>query len=88
VKIVSTLTNYNFLKKDDNHIPKLFVFFILLICVLPFLLSLFGVSFSSQAMMMDYSWAQEAEKHDAIDATFHSLQGAFTHTLMINPSLI
>jgi len=65
-----------------NHLPKKVVGAVIAICVLPFLLNLLGVHFDSTQQPFDVSIFPEMNKHQKLDALYHSLSGSFIHTLL------
>ncbi len=56
---------------------QIFVWTVSVICVLPFLLNLFGVDFSNQSTPLP-----EGVSGQVVDDYFHFLSGSFTHTLL------
>jgi len=68
--------------KTGSRIPTPLITGILLVCALPFVLTLLGMDFGSHFSVVDYSWAMQAPRHEVIDAQFQALSGAFTHTLL------
>lgn len=62
------------MKEETAQIPKLFIWVVCAVCGLPFLLNLLGMDFSSQGGVPDGV--------GKVDAMFHTLSGAFTHTLL------
>ncbi len=80
----NTLTNI-FATKTSNtssQIPTSLTVGILLVCVMPFVLTLLGMDFGTRGIPVDHSWALQAPEYDVIDAQFRALSGAFTHTLL------
>ena len=67
---------------DRNKTPSVMVWSVVGICVLPFLLTLLGFDFSSHPVPFDPAAASSMAKGELIDAMFHQLPGAFTHTLL------
>lgn len=65
----------------STRIPTFMVYGIVLLCVIPYLLTLLGVDFGSKSSAIDHRWASDAKHHQIVDAHFHALSGAFTHTL-------
>ncbi len=65
----------------STKIPTYMVYGIMLLCVIPYLLTLLGVDFGSTHSTIDHRWASDAKHHEIVDAHFHALSGAFTHTL-------
>lgn len=55
---------------------------ILLVCITPFLLNLFGVDFGARGQPMDPHWAMDKPGHIIVDAQFKALSGAFIHTIL------
>ncbi|MBL4848832.1 MAG: response regulator [Planctomycetes bacterium] len=64
------------------RLPKWTLIAILSICAAPLLLTLLGVDFGTRGPPVDPTWAATAERHEVVDATFRSLSGALTHTIM------
>ena len=62
--------------------PYIFVAAIFGICVLPYLLNLFGFDFGSRKMAFKFDATQDLLPHEAADYIFHSLSGSFTHTIL------
>ncbi len=62
--------------------PKLVVYGILLICVIPYLLLLAGINFDSSSTKINHQWADSAIQYQIVDAQFRALSGAFIHTLL------
>ncbi len=67
---------------DKNMTPPVMLWSVVGICVLPFLLTLLGFDFSSHPVPFDPAAASTMAKGELIDAMFHQLPGAFTHTLL------
>lgn len=63
-------------------LPKLFIGCIVGICILPFLLNLFGFDFASEKRPFDLDTAQDLLPHQLVDSMFYSLSGSFTHTIL------
>ncbi|MGK7872157.1 MAG: methyl-accepting chemotaxis protein [Xenococcaceae cyanobacterium] len=66
----------------DTKVPKEIVWAVIAICVLPFLLNLFGVDFGTLGKPFDLSEASGWEKGQLIDAMHHTLAGSFVHTIL------
>ena len=69
----------------DNRqqtIPLPLIWAVVFICLLPFLLNLVGVDFSSSAPPFDAVAATNMASHQMVDAMFHRLTGAFSHTIL------
>ncbi len=62
--------------------PPYFLYFVVMVCVAPFLLTLFGLNFASSAVFFDLKEAANWPQHQQLDAYFYRLPGAFTHTLL------
>lgn len=61
-----------------THTPNVLIGLVIAVCVLPFLLNLLGFDFGSRSQS-----AEESADHlGHIDAQFHRLSGAFTHTIL------
>jgi len=69
-------------RSDGTRIPNLLIIGILLACSLPFLLTMLGLDFGTQGSKMDHAWALNAPIYEVVDAHFHTLSGAFVHTLL------
>ncbi len=78
---MDTLTKTT-LNNKNIEMPRALIYIIVVICVLPFILNLFGLDFGTQGEMVDHAWALGAPRPEVIDATFRSLNVAFTHTLL------
>ncbi len=63
----------------DSYLPKPFVFGVIAISVLPWLLTMAGLDFSSTAAR---SIPAESPAPQVLDAMYQSLSGAFLHTLL------
>jgi len=68
--------------KVITKLPTNLIIGLVIICLLPMVLTLFGVSFATQAEPLNYSLAAQLSQSKAIDAQFYSLGGAVVHTLM------
>ncbi len=79
----NTLTNIFATTSDTrSRIPIPLTIGILLVCVMPFVLTLMGMDFGTRGISVDHLWALQAPQHEVIDAQFRALSGAFTHTLL------
>ena len=67
---------------DKKTIPKQLVWLVLAICVLPFLLNLFGIDFGSAKKPFDFSAVAGMKSDEVVDSMFYSLSGSFTHTFL------
>jgi len=67
---------------STNKMPPYFLYLVIAVCISPFLLSLLGVNFGSQATGFDLDEAASWPKHQQLDAFFYRLTGAFTHTIL------
>jgi serine phosphatase RsbU (regulator of sigma subunit) len=65
-----------------NQLPKQVVWAVIAISALPFLLHLLRVDFDSTLRLFDFAIFSEMGKHQRDDALFHSLAGAFIHTIL------
>ena len=68
--------------KIESTLPKQFIWAVVAICVLPFLLNLFGVDFGSKETPFPWTEASRMSANEKIEAIFHSFKGAFTHSLL------
>ncbi|MCF6336782.1 MAG: response regulator [Gammaproteobacteria bacterium] len=66
----------------SSRIPVPLTIGILLVCVMPFVLTLLGMDFGTRGIPVDHLWALQAPQHEVVDAQFRALSGAFTHTLL------
>ncbi|NOX91288.1 MAG: PAS domain S-box protein [Gammaproteobacteria bacterium] len=80
----NTLNNIVTTMADDisSRIPLPLTVGILLVCVMPFMLTLLGMDFGTRGIPVDHSWALQAPQYEIVDAQFRALSGAFTHTLL------
>jgi len=79
----NTLTNiFATTGNASSRLPIPLTIGILLVCVMPFVLTLMGMDFGTQGIPVDHLWALQAPQHEVIDAQFRALPGAFTHTLL------
>jgi len=65
----------------NARLPNVFIGSVIAICVLPFLLNLCGVDFTSRGQPLDLAAAPAWEKPQLLDAMFHALPGPFVHTI-------
>ncbi len=65
------------LNRPSAQVVQIFAWTVGVICVLPFLLNLFGVDFSNQPTPLP-----EGVSGQVVDDYFHFLSGSFTHTLL------
>jgi PAS domain S-box-containing protein len=63
-------------------IPRHTVWVIVVICILPFILNLFGVDFASPGDKVNWRELGDMEAGKRVDSLFHFLRGSFTHTLL------
>ena len=68
--------------RDPSKLPRSMVGVIASICITPFLLMLAGVDFGNHPQPLDAAIVADMSSSQAADAAFHSLSGAFTHTLL------
>ncbi len=59
-------------------LPRNLVFLVIVLCVAPFLLNLFGVDFGTEKRVFDPA----IDKGQITDAMFQTLAGSFTHTIL------
>ncbi len=77
------LFNANVLFGDSStQLPKKVVWTVIIICVLPYLLYLLGVDFSSQSTALDPHSTGQLSKVQFVDGMFIHLTGAFHHALL------
>ncbi len=69
-------------KSATTKIPKSMVIAVAVFCILPFLLNLAGVDFSTQKSTLDLDKVIHNAPGEVTDAMFHKLAGAFTHTIL------
>ncbi len=65
-----------------NKIPVQLVWAVLILCVLPSLLNLFGVDFGAPSHTFNAEDALPLPKSQVIDAMHYKLSGSFTHTIL------
>jgi len=70
------------LKNNSSKLPKLFIYTVVSICVLPFLLNLLGVDFGSKDIMLNQNEVPKMDPYLFLEAHFYQLSGAFTHTIL------
>ncbi len=68
--------------REQLRLPDFVVWVVVAICVAPLLLNLAGVDFGSKAPPLDLTGAQDLPAGEQVNAVFHGLRGAFTHTLL------
>jgi len=66
----------------EYALPKELVWTIILLCVLPFLLNIFGLDFGIQKRAFDASSVPGMLPNEVIDSIHCSLSGSFTHTIL------
>lgn len=66
----------------ETRLPKEFVYTVATICLLPFLLNLLGISFSSPQNSLNISILSKLESHEVVDSVHRFLVGSFTHTIL------
>lgn len=75
--------NNIFTGKGNGHkIPTPFIIGLLIICVMPFILMQLGLDFGTSGIKLDYSELLQKSGHDALEAQFQALSGAFIHSLL------
>lgn len=67
---------------NRNKIPLSIVIGLLLVCITPFILMQLGTDFDTPGITLDYSTLLQLSEHEAIDAQFLALSGAFIHSLL------
>ncbi|MFQ5486057.1 MAG: MASE3 domain-containing protein, partial [Desulfobacterales bacterium] len=68
--------------EQATKIPTSLVWSVIVICIIPTILNLFGLDFGSYSEPFPWHKATELAAHVRLDFTFASLSGAFTHTLL------
>jgi methyl-accepting chemotaxis protein len=63
------------------RLPNAFIAGVIVVCVLPFLLNLCRVDFTSRGVPLDLAAAPNWEQSELLDAMFHALPGPFVHTI-------
>jgi len=66
----------------DTQLPKGFIWAVIVICVLPFLLNLLGISFASPESALNFAALSEKSTQESFEVIHHALSGSFTHTLL------
>ncbi len=74
-------TNILFSKKS-TQLPRTVVIAVIFLCIIPYVLTIFGFSFASGDTPFDPNFAAQMAKSELIDAMFNRLTGAFTHALL------
>ena len=69
-------------KSDENRLPWQLTVAVIVVCVLPYLLCLAGMDFSSADCLINYSLLSENEPSKTVDHLHHILSGSFTHTIL------
>jgi archaellum component FlaC len=70
------------LPESENRIPTSITWGVVAICILPFVLNLFGVDFSSFGEVLTPDMAGELTPAELFEAMHDSLEGSFVHTLL------
>lgn len=66
----------------ETRLPTGYVYAVIAICVLPFLLNLFGISFASPPHPLNLSSLGSVSDSEFLDQLYHALLGSFTHTIL------
>lgn len=66
----------------ETGLPTGYVYAVIAICVLPFLLNLFGISFASPPHPLNLSSLGSVSDSEFLDQLYHALLGSFTHTIL------
>ncbi|MFP4651827.1 MAG: methyl-accepting chemotaxis protein [Phormidium sp.] len=70
------------LPQSENRIPTSITWGVVAICLLPLVLNLFGVDFSSFGEVLTPDMAAELNPTELFEAMHESLEGSFVHTLL------
>ena len=62
--------------------PPYFLYWVVAICIAPYLLSLLGVNFASPAHTIDFHRVAELPEHQQLELLFTQLSGSFVHTIL------
>ncbi|AFZ15135.1 methyl-accepting chemotaxis sensory transducer [Crinalium epipsammum PCC 9333] len=65
-----------------TQLPKEFIWAVLVICVLPFLLNLLGISFASPKVTLDFAKLSQLSTQQSFEVVHNALSGSFTHTFL------
>lgn len=68
--------------QSENRIPTSITWGVVVICVLPLVLNLFGVDFSSFGEVLTPDMAAELNPTELFEAMHENLEGSFVHTLL------
>lgn len=71
-----------FWKHGENRLPWQLTVAVIVVCILPCILCLAGMDFSSTGYSINYSLLSEIEPGKAVDHLHHVLSGSFTHTIL------
>jgi signal transduction histidine kinase len=66
---------------SQTKLPETLVWAVVVICVLPFCLSLAGVDFGARTTLFDASWFEGRTPREVEDTLHRLLRGSFTHTV-------
>jgi len=67
---------------NSERMPNWFLYVVIILCIAPFTLNMLGISFGISGAKLDLVAAQSYSPLQLLDAHFHRLSGAFSHTLL------
>ncbi len=65
-----------------SGVSKYLVWVVIAICVLPFILNLFGMDFGTTKVQLDIPALSEMQQYQVVDTLHNKLSGSFTHTIL------
>jgi PAS domain S-box-containing protein len=82
VKSIIKMASTDLASEKQLKLPSFVLRTVVLISIAPFTLNLLGYDFGNQKIPFDLSVAPEMQPNEVIDGMFHTLSGAFTHTIL------